>query len=312
LSFIDLHAHSTASDGELSPIELVRRARSAGLMAVALTDHDTMSGIPDFLAAAEAISLPAIAGLELSAEFPGPGVLHLLVYGADPTAPVLAELLTSMQHSREERGPRMLELLDEIGIHLSWDELRRKTGRDAVGKAHVARLLVYHGHVPSCDVAFERYLNWGRPAYVQRLKWSSARCLEAALAAGGVPVLAHPCLLERSYLERARRQGEDDAGLSQRAAAFLAQVVAELVAHGLRGLEVWYPHQNAEQKQRYQNLAERHGLLQTGGSDFHGEQVKPGIQLGHGAAGDTRVPATLLPPLLAEIDRLNNNYKRSR
>ncbi|MFH1845609.1 MAG: PHP domain-containing protein [bacterium] len=309
MGYIDLHAHSTASDGELSPAELVSTARSERLEAVALTDHDTMSGIPDFLAAALALSLPAIAGLELSAEFPGPGVLHLLVYGADPTTPDLAELLASMQRSREERGPRMLELLDKIGIHLSWEELRRKTGRDAVGKAHVARLLVDHGHVPSCDVAFERYLNWGRPAYVQRLKWSTERCLAVALAAGGVPVLAHPCLLERSYLERARRQGGDDAGLPQRAAAHLARVVADLAAQGLRGLEVYYPHQSVGQQKRYETLAELYGLLKTGGSDYHGEQVKPGIVLGRGADGDTRVPAALLPPLLAEIDRLKESYK---
>ena len=300
MGLIDLHTHSTASDGEHAPTALAELALAAGIAVLALTDHDTMAGVAELREAALGTPLTIIAGLELSAEHDGPGVLHLLIYGADPEAPELAALLADMVRSRQERGPRILARLARLGIHISWDELCSSAGRTAVGKAHLAGLMVEKGHVASCDEAFTRYLNWGQPAYVKRLRWPSDRCLAVARAAGGISVLAHPVLMENSCREQ-DSPGRENSGVAPRTSVYLERLVSELVGQGLGGIEAYYPGQTPEQTERYLALAARHDLLVTGGTDFHGERVKAGVRLGVGSEDGFRVPPETADSLLAAI-----------
>lgn len=285
MGLVDLHTHSSVSDGQYPPAELVRLALEEGLDVLALTDHDTLEGLPEFTAAAAGTSLTAVPGVEISTKNDGPGSVHLLVYGADPTSPVLQDLLRAMAESRRARAPRMVEQLRAHGLELTLAEVLEVAGREEVSRSHFAILLVRRGLARDQDDAFDRYLKFGRPGYYERLKKLPEECIRVGLEAGGVPVLAHPW-----YVEKERPEA-------------LEPLLERLVRAGLRGLEVHYPDHTPEQTARYLALARRHGLLVTGGSDFHGGEVKPGVRLGRGAGGGFEIPRELAEGLLEEMAR---------
>lgn len=272
----DLHVHSTFSDGSLTPRELVAEAVAAALTAVALTDHDTMAGLPEFTVAAAAAGMRAVPGLELSVAHEH-GPLHMLGYFMSPGAEIDAALVR-IRRGREERNLAIVARLAALGAAVSWEEVLAIAGGDLVARPHFALAMVARGHVRTKDEAFSRFLARGRPAYVDRFRYPAAGAIGILRRAGGVAVLAHPGLL--------RCEG-----------GHLRDLVAELAGAGLGGLEVWHSQHNAVQVRRLARLAKTHGLAATGGSDYHGA-MSPGIRIGRGF-GSLNVPDSTVDALLA-------------
>ena len=246
-SRIDLHLHSTASDGTLSPTELVRAALGMGLTTIALTDHDTTGGIREALDAARGSNLTVIPGVEISTDVPGANELHILGYHVDPQHAQLEARLSALRHARVDRARRTLACLAQAGCPLSWDHLVELSQGDVIGRPHIAQALVDAGHIDTVHNAFRYYLAKGRSAYVDRYKLTPHEAIEIIFAAGGIPVLAHP----RHVLSH----------------------IPSLVRAGLAGLEAFYPTYPEPEQTFLVNLARKHDLIVTGGSDFHG----PGI-----------------------------------
>ncbi len=277
---IDLHSHSTASDGSLTPAELVALARDSGLAVLGLTDHDTVDGIAAAQAAAAQHGLRLVPGLEFSAEYE-PGTMHLLAYGIDPVAPALTQKLASLRGDRGSRSARIVARLCELGMPLTIEEVQAAAGGGSIGRPHVARAMIARGYVASTDEAFAQWLNQGRPGFVPQERIAPAEAIALTLQAGGVPVLAHPYQLKPTSSEH------------------LEQIVRGLCDVGLQGIEVHYSRHRPEQMAEYAGLAQKYGLLVTGGSDFHGAS-KPDIRLGTGT-GSLSVPEAALVLLLERI-----------
>ncbi len=266
---VDLHLHSTFSDGSEEPEALVALGAAAGLTALSLTDHDTTQGSARFAVAAAAHGIRSILGVEISAEHPG-GELHLLGFGMDPEQAELQENLEALREGRHRRNLGILEKLGDLGIPLEYDAVVSLAGdREVVGRPHFAMALVSAGHVRDKQEAFSRYLAYGAPAYCDRLRLGPARAMTLIRAAGGVPVLAHPLLL---------RLNRDP----------LRKLVAGLRKEGLCGIEAYYPGQSPQATAALLRLARDLGLLVTGGSDFHGPPDS-NFRIGTGF-GDLRVP----------------------
>lgn len=274
---IDLHTHSRASDGSDSPTELVALANRLGLSAIALTDHDTLEGLAEARQAAEAGGIRLIPGCELSCEV-DEGTMHLLVYFLDDCPGPLQDRLAGLQAARATRNERIVELLAGAGVEITLDELLVEAGSGSVGRPHFAAILVRKGYVSTIQGAFDVWLAKGRPAYLGRDRLAPSEAIELAHASGALAVLAHPGTL----------------GLAPSA---LESFVAGLAEAGLDGLESDYASYSPEERQTYRNLARRHGLTVTGGSDYHGT-YKPGISLGTGR-GDLAVAGDLLDRLVA-------------
>lgn len=255
LSLVDLHIHSTASDGLLTPSEVVRVALDRGLATIALADHDTLSGVPEALATAARTRLEVVPGVEINSEGPW-GDLHFLGYYVDPNHPSLKQRLEAMREARLGRARRMVERLGELGLSLDWEEVAALAGGESVGRPHIARAIYNRGYVGSIQEAFDRYIANDGPAYVPRLRLTPAEVIEAIQRAGGVAVLAHP------------------------AHSGATNMIPELVTLGLQGLEVYYPHHSPRQVQMLRALCKRYGLLATGGSDFHAPGHEEGAPIG--------------------------------
>ncbi len=264
----DFHVHSTFSDGTLTPSEIVERAEHAGVGCLALTDHDEVAGIAEASRRGDELGLEVIPGIELSVTEDGHRrQMHILGLGIDPDHGELRECVTRLGRERERRGARILELLRQLGVELSVARLEEIAGPGSVGRPHVARALVEAGVCADVDEAFARFLRRGRPAYVPHPGLTSERAIALIHAAGGIASLAHPPL----------SVGVDGPG-------GLESFVEPLVGHGLDGLEVWHPSQQARQSRRIGRLARRWGLVPTGGSDFHGAD-RPDVELGRGRGG---------------------------
>lgn len=281
IGMIDLHVHSTYSDGTFTPEQLLERARRLGLTAFALTDHDTVDGLralPDPVAD----DVVVVPGVEVSAEV-SHGTLHMLGYYVDTNNHALQDILLQIRHGREVRNRHILERLNGLGVALTWDDVTRHSDAGVVGRPHFAMALEAGGYVREKSEAFERYLAKGRPAYVDRYRLSPADSIAAIRAAGGVPVLAHPFTLQ----------------LNRRA---LRLCVKELVSQGLEGIEVHYSEHSAERKSHYDSLVRAFDLVATGGSDFHGA-LNPDIEMGRGF-GNLSVSDDLLDGLIKRRDRM--------
>jgi hypothetical protein len=281
-SAIDLHIHSTASDGTLTPAEIIALARRLGLGAISITDHDSIAGSREAVLGGIPEDLGFLTGVEISAEpppsYPGAGSIHILGYGMRLDDPELNGTLHKLQDARKDRNPQIIARLNKLGIPIRLEEVEREAGDGQPGRPHIAKLLVKKGLVGTIDDAFDRYLGNGRPGYVDKFRIECCRAIELINAAGGVPVLAHPCLLEL----------ESDQQLDE--------ILREMMAMGLKGLEVYFTDHTAEQTLRYAELAKRCDLLMTGGTDFHGGTL-PETRMGVGK-GDLHVPFALYEKLI--------------
>jgi predicted metal-dependent phosphoesterase TrpH len=274
---IDLHMHSTFSDGSLTPEELLVEAQKTGLSAIALTDHDTTGGLARFVAAAKEGPVRAITGVEISADFK-PGTMHMLGYFIKPESDTLEERLRWIREGREMRNAQILDKLQKLGFEISWDEIKAYAGEDVVGRPHFAQALLARGYVSDKNEAFDKYLGKGKAAYVDRRRLTPEDAVQLIVSAGGVPVIAHPFTL----------------GLS---AAETRKLLAGLKDTGLAGIEVYYSEHSAEMVELYGSMARDLGLVATGGSDFHGA-LAPDIRMGKGF-GNLSVPDEIVPALEA-------------
>lgn len=275
---IDLHCHSTFSDGSLTPGELVRAAEEAELSALALTDHDTLSGLPDFLKSARKSPLRAIPGIELSAEF-SPGTMHILGYFMDLDNKALLEAIEAVQGGRNYRNRKIWKRINELGYKLDWERIEEKAGSDVVGRPHFAQALIEAGYFKGKQEVFDKLLAKGKPGYVNRFRLTPQKCIELIRNAGGVVVLAHPVTLKLSDPK-------------------LKELVAELAGLGLQGIEVFYPEHDRSKMDKYAALAREYELVATGGTDFHGK-ITPHLSLGRGR-GDMRIRDEIVSRLLEQ------------
>ncbi len=276
MELIDLHAHTTASDGSLSPTELVNLAHQIALKAIAITDHDTVAGVHEALARGRELGLEVVPGIEISAEFKH-GTMHMLGYFIDPDHPNLVAKLTKLQEARRNRNPKIVAKLNELGIDITMEEIVAVSGGEQIGRPHFAKVMLDKGYVSTFNEAFDRYLAKGAPAYMDKFRFTPNEAMAMIHESGGLPVLAHPFTL---------RLNTPDA---------LEALIADLVKNGLDGLEVYYSEHTPEMSKTYLALAEKYNLCPTGGSDFHG-QNKSHIELGRGM-GDLAVPYAWLSSL---------------
>lgn len=255
-SRVDLHCHTTASDGGLSAKDLVARAASLGIEVLAITDHDTTEGVPAALSEAQRRGVVVVPGVEISA-VSGREEIHLLGYFMDPDNAELQTLLARARAARRERARKMLDRLAELGLPVEWDRLVEVSGGGgSIGRPHVATTLLEAGHVSSYDEAFDLWIGRGGPAYVERYKVLPEVAIGLLKGSGGLAVLAHPYIYSRGG---ARRLGLD-----------LKHWLPRLREAGLEGIEVYYPNYPRDARRHLLALAVQHGLLITGGSDFHG------------------------------------------
>jgi len=252
-NYVDLHTHSTASDGIYSPAELLHRAKAIGLRVLALTDHDNTGGLAEAAQVAGTLDIDFIPGIEINTDVSG-GEVHVLGYYLEYERPAFQSVLKVLRDARERRGQRMVELLNEHGINVSWDRVR-EIAQGAVGRPHVAQALLEAGYVQTIGEAFDKYIGKGRFAYVPRYKLTPVDAVRLIISANGLPVIAHP--LELPGLEELRSW------------------LPELCAAGMVGLETYYGPYSGEDEQALRALADQYGLIPTGGSDFHGPGIHP-------------------------------------
>ncbi len=272
---IDLHTHSIYSDGTNTPAELVAMAEERGVRALALTDHDTVGGIPKLLVAAAESLVEAVPGIELSAEC-NQGTMHILGYFIDYTQPALLEKLEKVRSSRDERNHEILKKLNQLGYPLMWEDIEQQAGCDVVGRPHIAGALVECGHIKTKKAAFDQLLGKGRPGYVNRYHYSAKECIDMIRTAGGVSVLAHPATLHLSDTQ-------------------LRILMGELKEQGLSGIETYYAEHRPDNRKKFMAWAKELDLICTGGTDFHGRNT-PDLKLGTGF-GQLRVPDEVLEQL---------------
>lgn len=282
MSRLDLHLHTTHSDGSLSPSEVLTLAHKAGVTALSITDHDITTAIPEALTAGLSLGIEVIPGIEVSSVF-GESEVHVLGYFLDWQDPALNERLLSLRQSRHRRNPLIIEKLQALGIDITYEEVRALAGTDAVGRPHIARVLMDKKVVTSAKEAFDRFLANGKPAYMPRELPTPGEAIRLIKAAKGLAVLAHPTWVQP-------KEGT------------LTALVRLLKAEGLDGVEVHYSTHTARQTREYLSLAKQVNLLVTGGSDFHGV-TKPDIEVGIGK-GTLHVPDSLLSKLKDAAARL--------
>jgi predicted metal-dependent phosphoesterase TrpH len=284
---IDLHIHTTASDGTSTPEQILTLAHELELGAIAITDHDTLDGVKDALCLGIPPSVQFLTGVEISATPPPPfrcpGSFHILGYGIRPEDQVLNQTLYQLQDARNNRNPRIIDRLNHLGLDITLAEVNQIAGDGLLGRPHIARLMVKKGYARSIDEAFDNYLGKGKPAYVDKFRVDTPQAITLINSAGGLPVLAHPYLLETE----SEKELED--------------LVIMMKAMGLKGLEVYYPDHPPEYTALCVELTQKYGLLMTGGTDFHGS-LKPEIQMGAGK-GDFFVTYEIYEKLQQHLNR---------
>ena len=272
----DLHIHSTASDGRLTPAEVVQEAARRGLKFIALADHDTVDGIAPAQAAAKSFpGLKVIPGVEISTDIPE-GEAHVLGYFIDYSSRELEEKLDRFRNSRLKRARRMVAKLDKLGIHLDWRRIEQITGASVMGRPHIARAMLEKGYINSFKQAFTDYIGRDCPAYVEREKITPAEAVALIIKARGLAVLAHPFTVS-----------EPEA------------MIMELKTSGLAGIEAYYDGYSDEEVSRLVTIAEKHHLVTTGGSDYHG------LDASESAIGGTDLPLASVGKLIARAKQEN-------
>lgn len=269
---VDLHTHSNKSDGSLSPTALIDEAKSIGLSAIALTDHDTIDGLEEAINHGNEIGVKVIPGVELSTEYMGRDV-HIVGLFIDYKNQSFLDHLKKFVDSRDERNRKMCQKLTDAGMPVIYEELIEMFGESVLTRAHYARYMLSKGYIKSLPEAFERYIGDHSPYYVPREKVTPKQGVELILNAGGIPVLAHPILY---------KLGKDA----------LNKLVSELKEYGLVGIEAIYSTYTNADERTIRDLAKKYNLLISGGSDYHGA-AKPGLNLGTGY-GKLAVPDSVL------------------
>ena len=268
---IDLHIHTTVSDGKFSPEEIVRKSAELGLSTIAICDHDSVDGITPALEAARGFpQLKIIPGVEISTFAPGNEV-HVLGYFLDFNDPKLKTVLANSRNSRLERAKEMIAKLSELDVHIDWQQVQQIAGSGSVGRPHIAQAMLDKGYITSFKEAFTKYIGLGGPAYVERHKITPEEAVALITEANGLPVLAHPLTINQPEA-----------------------MIAELKAAGLVGIEVYYNNYTKDERNTLARLADKYNLIATGGSDYHGLDDSTETML-----GDANVPAASAEQLIA-------------
>ena len=273
---IELHVHTIYSDGTYTPEEVVRRAKDLDLIAISITDHDSVNGVEEAIRIGKRLGVEVVPGVEMSTDL-GNDEIHVLGYYLDWKDEAFLSKLREFQGARARRNRKLIRKLGDLGMKLDYNEVKKLNPRGVISRLHIARLMVKSGYVPSIGAAFEEWLNPGKPAYVRRLKVSPFQIIQLLSDLQGISVLAHPHLSKRDDL------------------------IPELVKAGLGGIEVYHSVHNGRVVEHYKRIAHRHGLLITGGSDCHGE-AKDEVLM-----GKMRVPASLLEELKKVRDNLGSS-----
>lgn len=281
---IDLHTHSTASDGSMSPTALVRHAKERRLEAVALTDHDTVEGLEEALAAGSQEGLEVVPGIEISAEYPD-STLHILGYYMDFKNQAFLDSIAVLQEARNNRNPAIIKKLQDLGIDITLEEVAIEAETGQIGRPHFAQVLLKKGYIKNPREAFEKYLAKGKPAYMDKFRFQPAEAIGHIRKAGGIPVLAHPFTIKYKGAEE------------------IEAIIAQMVDWGIMGIEAYYSEHSDTQVRLYKDLAEKYGLVITGGSDFHGQNIK-GISLGTGK-GSLHIAYKCLEKLKGRLKDVN-------
>ncbi len=292
MMFVDLHTHSTASDGTFSPTALIRAAKDAGLAGIALTDHDTGNGLREAAEEAERLGIRFVPGIEISADFPNPGTLHILGHFMEIDSAALKKMSGLLMDARNERNPRIIARLNELGCKITMGDVEAVArGKVAAGKPvvigrpHIAQALVNAECVATTKQAFDVYLGTTGSAYFDKERLTPRQAIECIHEAGGLATVAHPVQLRCEN------------------PAHLTTVINHLTEAGLDGIEVWHSDHNEQTSAFMLQLAKKYNLIPTGGSDFHG-QHKADVILGRGR-NNVKVPVEVL-------DRLEAEWKRRR
>ena len=272
---IDLHTHSCASDGSLTPSEVMQAAKEAGLTAVALTDHDTIAGVREAMQAAGQLNIECIPGIELSAFYKNLEV-HIVGLFLNIDDPKLNKRLEDFRQIRENRNLRMIQKMQEAGIDITMEKLREAEGDAVITRANIARYLLHIGYIQSINEAFDKYLSPGMPFFVQKTGVTPKDAIQAIRDNGGIAILAHPLTYKFTRQE-------------------LKTCLEELKSYGLQGMETYYSTFSEADHRDMKRLADSYDLLYSGGSDFHGN-VKPHIRIGRGM-GKLVIPYDVLDTL---------------
>ena len=278
---IDLHTHSLKSDGSMTPAEVVREAKRAGIAAIALSDHDTVDGIREAVAEGEKIGVEVIPAIEFSVQ--SKTETHILGYFIDIENPDLLKTLKEVVDLRIERNYVTCQRLNELGFDITIEEVRALAPNNFVGRAHFARVLMDKGYTKSVKEGFDLYMTSGKYAYCEKQRLTARNAVELIGKCGGISFLAHPHLT---------KLGDDE----------LKEFLKELKGFGLSGLEGYYTDYTPEMQEKYQAMAKELGLLISGGTDFHAA-MKPHISIGTGL-GNMKIPYSVLEAMKAERDRL--------
>jgi len=277
---VDLHLHSTASDGKLTPEEIVAKAAALGLRYIALTDHDSVDGIEPAVKAAGAFpSLNFIPGVEVSTDVPE-GEIHILGYFIDYHSKELADTLKRFRNSRETRARGMIDKLGKLGIAIAWPRVHEIAGEGAIGRPHIAQAMLEKGYISSFKEAFDKYIGRDGPAYVERKKMTPGEAVALVLRAGGIPVLAHPFTVKDPE-----------------------RWVATLKRAGMIGIEAYYKDNTPENIRTTLALAKKYGLIATGGTDFHGIEDAGEVMI-----GGVDVPVTAAKRLIGMANNKSLRY----
>ncbi|MCQ2248774.1 MAG: PHP domain-containing protein [Treponema sp.] len=265
---IDLHTHSSASDGTFTPSELVKYAKSKKIEVMALTDHDTVAGLAEAQDTAREQGTVLVPGIELSIQWPT-GEFHLLGLGLKKPSRELLDIIQFLNEERLNRNRKMLEKLREQGVDITWEEVTATAGTETIGRPHFAKLLMEKGIVKQRQQAFDLYFAKGRPCYVERQGADLAEAVKAIKYSGGIPVQAHPLSIYVSWGK-------------------IEETMTEIHAKGVEGLEAWHPGTRVSEGFRLEKVAEKLGMIATAGSDFHGEKVRADRKIGH-TAGKSKI-----------------------
>ena len=285
MNMIDLHTHSTASDGTFAPDELVTYAHSKGITVMALTDHDTTRGLAQAQAQAKNLGITFIPGIEVTVDWPT-GEFHLLGLGLTKKSPDLAQIIDFLEQERHNRNIRMAEKLREQGVPITYQEVYEQFQTPNLGRPHFAQFMVQKGIIKQRQQAFDLYFAKGRPCYVDRAGADLEKAVKAIKNSGGIPVQAHPLSMYVSW-------GKMD------------NTMIEIQSKGVMGLEAWHPGVRIAEAERLEELGNKLGMVVTGGSDFHGEKVRADRHIGF-TAGKKKIEDRLweenLKPALLKLN----------